>query len=992
VRAGVRQFLLLAAILSRAAAQTESSFEGTVTDATGAAIHNATVTVSEMRTGAVRRLLSDTRGAYLVTGLSPGSYGIRAEAQGFRTTDRRGLSLDAGVGARVDFQLEVGQVSESVIVLGSAPLISSSSGDWGSAVDKERLEGLPLNGRDMFELAALEPGASVPYTQQRTEAYGTALHMSVDGARPTENDYRIDGVYASDATGSAAASSFGRTLGIDALQEVRLAGTPFLAEYGRAAGGHFIAVSRSGTNDFHGSVFEFFRNSAMDARNFFDSPTEPIPVLKRNQFGGVLSGPVVRNRIFFLVDYETVRAVSATTSIATTIDTAARTGILPGGNVVPSAAAAPFLALYPLPNGALFGDGTGQFTAALTTRGPENYATGKLDYIRSERWHFNARYAFDEAASTVPDPFLLWNFISDSQSDFVQTGAQYISSATTVHEFRAGFSRVDNDYTASETGAIPAGLSFLPGQPLGAISVTGLTDLGGQTLRALPFRFVTNDYQTSWEVSHVAGRHALKAGAGFERLQFNPTNAQDENGYYAFTSLANLISGMPSTGQILLPGSSVERGWRQNLFYLYIEDEFHVSRRVSVSAGLRYEPYTTPTEVNGLVSALPDPLHDTSVSLGIGVYRNPSRKNFGPRLALAADVFGDGRTVFRAGAGIFYDMLSGTDLNSAESRMPPYYNRLSLTDPRFPYLNPAAAGTGLLTVDGSQYYANQPYAMQWQAALERQLGRTVLLRAGYAANRGVHLPGYVADLNVPVPSYLPDGQIYFSPSAPLLNPAFSRIGMRLTQFPSTSNESSNPNYKELLNDDYMPFPLDFGNNRGRASFDLRQVLAADWSWETRRLTGWQFFSIVQAQTGPGFSPVIGFDRAGLRDNVSGDVGQRPNFVDAAPVVTGNPAQWFNPADFTLPPAGTYGNLGRNVIPGPGLVNIDFAVHKVLWRHENKTITWRTEIFNIANHPNFQIPSQLGMFNSNGTRIGSAGEITQTTTSSRQLQLALKAVF
>ena len=450
--------------------------------------------------------------------------------------------------------------------------------------------------------------------------------MSVDGARPTENDYRIDGVYASDATGSAAASSFGRTLGIDALQEVRLAGTPFLAEYGRAAGGHFIAVSRSGTNDFHGSVFEFLRNSAMDARNFFDSPTQPIPVLKRNQFGGVLSGPVVRNRLFFLVDYETVRAVSATTSIATAIDAAARTGNLPGGNVVPSAAAAPFIALYPLPNGALFGDGTGQFITALTTRGPENYATGKLDYIRSERWRFNGRYAFDEAASTVPDPFLLWNFNSDSQSDFVQTGAQYISSPTTVHEFRVGFSRVDNNYTASETGAIPAGLSFVPGQPLGAISVTGLTDLGGQTLRALPFRFATNDYQPSWEVSHVADRHVLKAGAGFERLQFNPTNAMDENGYYAFTSLANLISGMPSTGQILLPGSSVERGWRQNLYYLYIEDDFHVSRRVSISAGLRYEPYSTPTEVNGLVSALRNPLTDTSVSLGIGVYRNPSKR------------------------------------------------------------------------------------------------------------------------------------------------------------------------------------------------------------------------------------------------------------------------------------------------------------------------------------------------------------------------------
>jgi hypothetical protein len=244
--------------------------------------------------------------------------------------------------------------------------------------------------------------------------------------------------------------------------------------------------------------------------------------------------------------------------------------------------------------------------------------------------------------------------------------------------------------------------------------------------------------------------------------------------------------------------------------------------------------------------------------------------------------------------------------------------------------------------------------------------------------------------------------------------------MRFTRFPSTANAlqlhaaqslshgfrwqanytfskvidlSSNPNQKEQLNDDYMPFPLDFRENRGRASFDVGKVFSADASWETNRFLGrWQFDAIFQAQSGPGFNPIIGFDRAGLRDNISQTVGQRPNLVAGVPLVLGDPARWFNPLAFTLPDAGAYGDLGRNTLPGPGLINLDFAVHKVLWSRESTQVTLRGELFNIANHPNFAIPSSVNLFSSSGARIASAGQITQTTTPSRQIQLALKVTF
>lgn len=1016
----MRLLCVFSLFLGSAYAQTTGEIEGVVTDPSGSSVSGAQVRVTETHTGAVRRFATGADGSYVAPGLAPGAYEILVESRNFRATTRRGVDLDAGRSLRIDFQLQIGEQSQTIIVEAATPLVSPNAGDWGSSVSQQRLEELPLNGRDIFELAQRESGAALSYTSQRTQYYGRAQHMSVNGARPSQNGYRIDGLYANDASGSAPASASGQTLGIEAVQELRLVSSPFMAEYGRAAGGVFTAVSKSGSNDFHGSVFEFLRNSAMDAKNFFDPAGSPTPPLKKNQFGGLISGPIVQNRLFFLANYEGVRSVSGRTSIATTLGPEARLGNLPGGHVPVAPGVVPFLGIYPQPNGIRFADGTGQYITELDTRAHEDYVTGKLDYLYSERLRFNTRYTFDRGLSTTPDPFLIWDLPYISGHHFAAIGIQFTQSPSTLHNLRAGFSRVDNQYTSSQSSRIPADLSFAPGLPLGAMLVTGLTEVGGQTLRSLPFRYLTNDYQVNWDVTQVKGRHTIKAGAGFDRVQFNQNFAQDAFGSYIFTSVANLLTGKPSSGALLAPGQSTVRGWRQSLFYVFVQDEFRISRRVQVSAGLRYEPYTTPAEVNGLVSALPDPLHDTDVTVGIGLFRNPSKANFAPRLAVAWDLSGNGRTVFRAGAGIFYDTIGVRDVTFGGARLPPFYNRPQAVNPSFPNLAAAVTASAGTVFDGMQYYANQPYASQMQAAIEHQWGQRTVFRVGYAGNRGIHLPGFVGNANIPQPSTLPNGQLYFSPSAPVLNPHFARIGLRLTQFPSSSNalqlhashrftagfrfqlnyaygkvidQSSNPNFHEFLNDDYMPFPLNFRANRGPASFDLRQVFAADWSWQTRRfLGGWEFHGIFQAQSGPPFNPIIGFDRAGLRANLAPDVGQRPIYVPGVPVILGDPAQWYNPAAFELPAAGTYGNLGRNTLSGPGLVNADLAVHKRLWANERSQVNLRLEVFNIANHPNFQIPSSLSLFSSNGRRVASAGQITQTTTTSRQLQIGLRANF
>jgi hypothetical protein len=354
--------------------------------------------------------------------------------------------------------------------------------------------------------------------------------------------------------------------------------------------------------------------------------------------------------------------------------------------------------------------------------------------------------------------------------------------------------------------------------------------------------------------------------------------------------------------------------------------------------------------------------------------------------------------------------------------MPPYYNRIQPTNPPFPDLALALGTQAPLAINGMQYYENQPYVIQLQAAIEHQWGANTAVRVGYTGSHGLHLPGYVGDVNIASPTILPSGQMFFAPGAPLLNPNLGNVNMRLTQFPSSANalqaqaqrrfqrgfrveakyawskvidESSNPIINEYLNSDYMPTPLDYRLNRGPANFDIRHTFAADWSWQTRRfLGGWAIHGILQAQTGPPFNPFTGFDRTNLEDHTNTELGQRTDYtpIPGQPVITGNPAQWFNPNVFTLEPAGTYGNLGRDTLAGPGLVNLNVAVHKVLWTHDRSSAVLRVEMFNASNHPNFQIPSSLSLFGSTGQRVASAGQITQTTTSSRQLQLALKASF
>ncbi len=1031
VSAVLSSLLLLA---GGAMAQTTGQIEGIVRDPAGAPASGSTLRIVETETGAARLLHSDERGWYLAPGLAPGWYEIEISHNGFRNQLRRGVELIAGRTVRVDFSLQLGESRDSIVVSGEAPLISPAPGDWGAFIEREKLESLPLNGRDLFDLVSQEPGANLDTTASLTVATGLGLHVSVNGARANQNSFRMDGIYIDDATAGAPASATGALLGLESIQELQLVASPFDAEYGRGAGAQVVAVSKSGSNESHGDVYEFFRNSALDAKNFFDPAGMSIPPLRRNQLGGLWGGPLQRNRLFFLINYEGVRLNSGQSLSAETPTEEARQGILPSSTVAVSPKIVPFLALFPLPNGRDYGDGTGQFISEGMTSSREDYATGKLDAIFSSRLRASARYTFDEGVTYLPDPLEVFTYINDSRYHFLHTETQFIQSPNTLHAFRAGFSRVWNRQDDSESSAVPASVSFVPGETLGYLQFTsGLTSLGGVTgnsVEMMPQRFATNDFQFSYTMTHTQGAHTLRLGASYDRDQFNQRTDRGVVGSYTFSSLASFLQARPSAGEVGLAGSDSIRGWRQNLFSGFIQDEFRASSRLSATLGVRYEPYSVPTEVNGKIATIPDFLTATTTTVGGPLFVNPSKPKVAPRLSLALQPFGSGKTVIRAGAGIFYDIIGTQELVVSGVRVPPFFELASLTNPSFPNLVQAAQSASASTaLDMLDYHLQQPYVEQYQFLVQQQVARETVLQLGYVGSHGVHLPGQVTEANPVVPEILPDGSLFFPANGVRLNPAFGHTRTRRTAFDSTYNglqaelrrrlragfqlqlkyvwSKSLDDTSSIVNVDYLnsggiPTMFDYSLNRGRSDFDLRQTFGGNFSWALPQargpiagaiLGGWELHGMAQAQTGPPFNPMIGFDRARLSGGTT-DPGERPMYVGApgANVILGDPQQWFNPSDFALPPVGTYGNLGRNVFDGPGLVNLNLAVHKTLWKTERQSVRLRVEAFNVANHPNFQIPSGLTLFTSSLTRVGSAGQITSTTTTSRQIQIALKWLF
>ncbi len=1025
---------ILLTLVSVAAGQTSSTITGDITDTAGATLAGVRVTAVHVETGLVRTSTSLEDGRFTFPGMPVGRYEIRAESAGFAPLVFRDVVLTVNETAVVSLVMQVSGIADIVNVTGELP-VNTQTSELSYLVGQRAIETLPLNGRNYTDLALLQPGVLAYPHRDGGSVVAHGLGMSINGQDPRSNVYLLDGTTQNDFTNGPAGSAAGTTLGVETIREFRVEANAYGAEFGRNSGGQINVVSKSGTNDFHGSLYEFHRNDNFDARNFFD-PAEK-PEFKRNQYGASLGGPVRKDKLFFFFGYEALREQLGRTISTVVPDLDARRGILPSGAVAVSPVTRPYLDEFPLPNGANLGDGLAAYNFGFNQQVTQHFAQGRIDYNRSDRDQFFARYTFDDADQRLPTDFPQFPRAFLSRNQFFTAEHRRTLSANTFNTLRFGFSRTrigqNVEANVTNTGLQP----FVPGRDLiGNIDIAGLPRFGPQTSSNL--RLTQNVFAFEQGLVHSRGRHLVKTGALVERYQDNMVNPTFSLGIFTFASLRDFLSNRAQRFVGLNPDGALDRYWRFTLFGLYVHDTFRATPRLTLNGGVRYEFATMPVDLYGRDSALIN-LSDRAPTVG-PLYQNPTHKNFSPRVGFAWDIFGDGTTSARGGYGIYFNTNNQQNLIVTVTN-PPATPRIIINNPTFP-TPPFERGIGN-SIRPVQFDLDNPYVQVWNLNLQRELWFDTVVTLGYAGSRGVHLLRS-GDANIPVPQTLADGTLFFPPGQPRPNTAFSTIELKSSDGNSWYNAlvfearkrftrgfSAQASYTFSRNIDTtqastffsdatngttsaLPeFPgLDY--NKGLADYHAKHNLVVNFTWDVpfarglegaagALLDGWQLSGIGQARSGNPLTLFVQRNRS--RSQWSPSIGpglglDRPSFAPgrtAADAVTGNPDAYFDPNAFVLQPAGTLGNLGRGALIGPNLRIFDMsAVKNTRWSRlgENTNIQFRVEAFNLFNRANFAPPGLLAFSGAadNERPLSTLGRIRSTVTSSRQIQLGIRIAF
>lgn len=1040
--------LVTAAATMTAAQQITGTISGVVTDSSRGVVPGATIQVVNVGNRASRTVVTDEAGRYRVFNLTPGTYVVSAEMSGFAPVIRDNITVNINREVSVDIVLELGQLSEQVTVSGATSTVSTGSTAVVGVVTTEQIAELPLNGRNFIQLATLQPGVAVSRSTGKSfhAGYG-GTNVSVAGARPEMTGYFIEGTNIADVSDKAPSSVAGVLLGVDAIQEFSVQTHGYSAEYGRAAGGVVSAITKSGTNAIRGSSFGFFRNSAMDARNYFDDGD--VPPFKRSQFGGSIGGPLVRNKLFYFGAYEGLRERLARTTLARLPNQAARDGYLPDGAggltfVGVHPLAKPYLdALFPIPNGRDFGDGTAELAHATEDPTDEDFFVGKIDWTISGKDSALVRFSRDvsDSQSGLENPL----FLADTRTNtrYLMTQHQRVFNDRLLNVLRGAVNRTARvSDTAVPLIDFPENLYYTRVPYPGGLSISGMTGVPNGS----PAEYAQTIYQVNDTMTWNTSRHTMKFGFDVQRYQFDAYSYPSYGGSFGFRNLAEFLTLRRSataaanvfTGS--LPGSDTRRDITQTYVAGFAQDEFRVGDRLTLNYGLRYEFVTEAKDsedrVAGLLSLDDLETGPKGVTPGSPMFDPPSPWLV-PRLGAAWDPFGTQKTSVRAGFGIFTQPLTTSYYRGTVSRIFPYYAGVNIRQPAV--FGPSVQqlldqGTSLEVVKRSEFIlwdAEQPRMTQYNLTVQHEFRGGFVAEVGYLGSRGDSLPFYGDPNSVPA-EQTADGRWRVVPGAGLRYPSWGRIRTKknvatseyngltagltrrlgdglLIQGSYTLGKSTDDWSAGLLgNDDFEGARGSAANwwcvecENGPSNFDVRHSFMFNGVYELpfgrgqaglagALAGGWQVGVLVNVASGLPFSPYIGFDRAGDRQTDSNL--QRPDLAPgyAGNPIIGSPENWFDESAFVLPEAGFYGNAGRNILRGPDFRTVDLSLVKNN-RIGRTSLQLRAEAFNLLNRANFGIPSSPDLFNTNGTRRVGATRITSTVSTARQIQLGVKLLF